>query len=146
MEALFHYIFLRVFCYSTESEEKVRESLVFAGYGNKNEDAEVEVQALEGSFGDEIKVMELKIKKARDMKNLWRNIIPFLDVDDADKSIDEECFFHMRLSKEGAFNGHIMPADDNNIISLKGKVKSFPSSRENAVSIIKDAISRYHKN
>jgi len=104
MEALFHYILLRVFCYPTESEEKVREALLLLGYGNKEVEAKIEEQVVEGSFGDKIKIMELKIEKAREIKNLC------------------------------------------NVISFKGKIKAYPSSRENAISAITDAISRYHNN
>ena len=146
MEALFHYIFLRVFCYSTESEEKVREALLFLGYGDKKAEAKIEEQVVEGSFGDKIKIMELKIEKAREVKNLCRNIMPFLELRNIGNGIDDECFLHMRFSKEKAFEGHAALANDNNIISFKGKIKAYPSSRENAISAITDAIYQYHNN
>jgi len=146
MDALFHYVLLRTFCYSTESEERVRETLLFLGYGNKKAEAKIEEQVVEGSFGDKIKIMELKIEKAREVKNLCQNIIPMLDIKNLENNVDEECFLHIRFSKEKAFGEHISPADDNNVISFKGKIKSYPSSRENAISSILDAISRYHNN
>jgi len=146
MEALFHYILLRVFCYPTESEEKVREALLLLGYGNKEVEAKIEEQVVEGSFGDKIKIMELKIEKAREIKNLCQNIMPLIELRNVGNGIDDECFLHMKFSKEKAFGGHVALANDNNVISFKGKIKAYPSSRENAISAITDAISRYHNN
>jgi len=146
MEALFHYVLLRVFCYSTESEEKVREALLFLGYGDKEAETKIEEQVVEGSFVDKIKIMELKIEKAREIKNLCQAILPLIESRNAGSGVDDECFFHMKFSKEKASEGHVSLANDNNIVSFKGKIKAYPSSRENAISVITEAISKYHNN
>ncbi len=147
MESPFHYILLRIFCYPTEAEDKVREALLFVAYGKKAEAANrMEEHTLEGSFGDKIKVMEIKIEKARDIKNFCRNIFSLLDEKRIGRNVDDRCFFNFRFSKEKALEGHIVTAYDNNAISFKGKIKAYPSSRENAMNSIAKAMHEYHNN
>jgi len=148
MEAPFHYILLRTFCYPTEIRKTVRKSLVFIACGEHGEDmpANVEERPLEGSFGDKIIIMEIKIDRARDIKEFCRRAFPMLDVANIDTRIDNNLFLNLRFSKEKAAEGHMDFAHDGNIIFLKGKIKAYPASRENALNTITEAVREYHNN
>ncbi|MEA2054419.1 MAG: RNA-binding domain-containing protein [Candidatus Thermoplasmatota archaeon] len=146
MEAPFHYILLRTFCYSTESENKVREAILFIAYGKNDAEEKIEEHVLEGYFGDKIKIMKLKIENARTIKNFCLRVLPMLDIKKIDESIDEDCSFHLKFSKEKALDGFIALAEDNNAVSLKGKIRVYPSCRESAIGKIMAAVHGYHNN
>lgn len=147
MEVPFHYILLRTFCYPTEIRETVRKSLVFIARGDGDDmPANVEERPLEGSFGDEIIIMEIKIDRARDIKEFCRRAFPMFDVANIDTRIDNNLFLNLRFSKEKAAEGCMDFAHDGNIISMKGKIKAYPASRENALNTITEAVGEYHNN
>lgn len=145
MENPFHYILLRTFCYPTELRDRVRRAILFIAFGEGGEAGETEERILDGSFGD-IMVMEVRIEKARDIKDFCRRVFPMVDADDVGTDVDDNLFFHLKFSKEAAAEGKMDFAYDSNIVYVKGKIRAYPSSRENALDRITEAVKEYHNN
>ena len=54
--------------------------------------------------------------------------------------------FFLRLDKQAAYEGRMSLGENDDIISVRGKIKSYPQSRENALrtmgSILQDVLDR----
>ncbi|NIA09533.1 MAG: hypothetical protein GWP10_07355 [Nitrospiraceae bacterium] len=148
MEAPFHYVVLRTFCYPTEIRDRVREALLFLAYGKTDEDRPVKLDehSIEGSFGNKIKIMEIKIEKANDIKNFCKHALPLINKQEIDGIVDNDCFLRLKFSKEKAMEKLVYLAYNGNIISVKGKIKSYPSSRKNAIAAMEKAVEEYRNN
>ena len=145
MENPFHYITVRTFCYPTELKDRVRKAISFIAFGGDGEAEKIEESVIEGSFGD-IVVMEARIERAKDIRDFCRRVFPLVDADDAVRDVDGNLFFHLKFGKEGAAEGKVVFAHDGNIIHMKGKIRAYPSSRENALGVISEAVREYHNN
>ena len=139
MESPFHYVRLTTFCYATEIRERVREALSFIAYGYSNDD-EIEENAIEGQFGDDIIVMHIRLDRSRDIRALSNRLLTLLSPDEVEAKVDDKWFFHLRFGKEAAFNGDLHPTEGTNVITLKGKIQVYPASRERAVACLREYV------
>ncbi len=129
----------RTFAHATEDESRVEQALRFVSGAE-----EVTKSRSEGYHGNPIVVVEARITRSKEMKSFFAS----LDAADMQKLIDtlelrvdEESMFFLRLDKQVAFEGRSVLADHDDIISVRGKIKSYPQSRDNALKVI-DAILR----
>ncbi len=129
----------RTFAHATEDESRVEQALRFVSGAE-----EVTKSRSEGYHGNPIVVLEAKISRSREIRNFFAS----LDTADVQKlldtlelRVDEESMFFLRLDKQAAFEGRTVMADHDDIISVRGKIKSYPQSRDNALKVI-DAILR----
>ena len=129
----------RTFAHATEIEDRVEQALRFVSGAE-----EVTKSRSEGYHGNPIVVVEARITRSKEMKSFFAS----LDAADMQKLIDtlelrvdEESMFFLRLDKQVAFEGRSVLADHDDIISVRGKIKSYPQSRDNALKVI-DAILR----
>ncbi len=84
--------------------------------------------------------MEVKVTDAKSIKALFRSLsredLSQL-LDSLDRRLDEESFFFLRLGKQEAFLRQFKMADGEDVIAIRGKVKSYPQSRENAMEVMR---------
>ncbi len=136
---MYHYgsmAFLRVhfrtFIQATESEDKVRKALTFIVA-----DAEKSEIRTEGHFGNSITIMEATISRNRDIKAFLKKLkgtgIIEEMLEKMDDRMDDNCNLHIRLSKDMAYEGQIVLADDRNIIDCSLKTGAYPANKENAM-------------
>ncbi len=134
----------RTFAHATEDESRVEQALRFVSGAE-----EVTKSRSEGYHGNPIVVLEAKISRSREIRNFFAS----LDTADVQKlldtlelRVDEESMFFLRLDKQAAFEGRTVMADHDDIISVRGKIKSYPQSRDNALKVIdvilRDALER----
>ena len=97
-----------------------------------------------GYHGNPITVMEAKITRSREIRDFFAS----LDTNDVRKlldtlelRVDEESMFFLRLDKQEAYQGRIVLGRGDDVISVRGKVKSYPQSRENAINAMRDFLS-----
>lgn len=134
----------RTFAHATEDEEKVERALKFASGAE-----EITKSRSEGYHGNPIMVMEAKITRSREIKGFLASL-PADDVrrllDTLERRVDDESMFFLRLDKQAAYEGHMALGENDDIISVRGKIKSYPQSRENALrtmrSILQDVLDR----
>jgi RNA binding exosome subunit len=134
----------RTFTHATEDEEKVEQALKLASGAD-----EITRSKSEGYHGNPIVVMEAKISRSKEIKEFFASL-PVEDVqrllDTLEIRIDEESMFFLRLDKQAAFEGRLTLGRNDDVISVRGKIKSYPQSRENALktmgSILQDVLDR----
>lgn len=134
----------RTFAHATENEDRVEQALRFVSGAE-----EITKSRSEGYHGNPIVVVEARITRSKEIKSFFAS----LDAADVQKLIDtlelrvdEESMFFLRLDKQAAFEGRAVLADHDDIISVRGKIKSYPQSRDNALKmidgILRDALER----
>ncbi|MDY6780823.1 MAG: RNA-binding protein [Halobacteria archaeon] len=131
----FHYVDLRVFCYATESEDRVREALELF----LPPDAEVERAESEGHHGDTIAVLSSRVENADDVRHVFGKVMEAPESeeieDEVDERVDDDCNFHLRLDKQAAYDG-VVEIDSNGGIDLRAKAEAYPAKREKAVDAV----------
>ncbi len=129
----------RTFSHATEDDRKVKEATLFACGCN-----EVTMDETNGYHGNRIKVLEARIsgkKVDAFFKRLDREDLELL-LDSIEKRVDEDSFFFLRLDKQLAYEHRLKLSDGEDVIAVRGKIKSYPKKRENSVKIMIHSIQR----
>jgi len=140
----FHYVLLSTFCYATEKPELVRQALKFVVTGSLHTEWPLEQNNAEGHFGDQLIVLTTRLDVAQAMRDFCFRVIAPLGLEEFVKHIDDNCFFHLRFSKEEALQGQLKSSDTASVIIVRGKIRAYPARRENAINIIQDILAHYH--
>lgn len=128
----------RTFAHATEDEEKVAQALEFLSGTD-----EIEKSRNEGYHGNPIIVMESKISRSREMRDFFASLpTPIIQrlLETLDIRIDDESMFFLRLDKQAAYREIIELGVDDDIISIRGKIKSYPQSRDNALKMMESIL------
>jgi RNA binding exosome subunit len=125
----------RTFAHATEDPDRVEKALKFVSGAE-----EVKRSNSTGYHGNPIVVMEARVTEGKNIKSLFRS----LDKDDLsklletlDRRLDEESFFFLRLDKQEAYQGRFKMTEGEDVIAVRGKVKSYPQTRENALEVMR---------
>ncbi len=128
-------LYFRTYAHATEDAEKALAAMKFA---SGQED--IETRDTSGFHGNPIKVLEVRVKRGKDIDGFFRR----MDKEDvekmlvtAEKRMDEDSFFFLRLDKQEAYLGHLKIADHDDVIAVRAKVTSYPKSKEGALRIMK---------
>jgi RNA binding exosome subunit len=121
----------RTFAHATEDETKVIQALKFASGAE-----EVKSSKTTGFHGNPLLVLEVKVTEGKKIKAFFQS----LDKQDVrkllgtlDKRVDDDSFIFLRLDKQEAYQGRIRMAEHDDVIAVRGKIKSYPRSHENAL-------------
>lgn len=128
----------RTFAHATEDPERVARALKFIS-GN---DDIIRSSSI-GYYGNPIIVMETRVTDSKRIKALLRSLgADALKVmlDSLDRRLDEESFFYFRLDKQEAYLERFVLTDGEDVIAVRGKVKSYPQSRENAMASMRNIL------
>jgi RNA binding exosome subunit len=125
----------RTFAHATEDPDRVEQALKFVSGAD-----EIKKSNSTGYHGNPIIVMEARVTDAKSIRALFRS----LTKDDLSKMLetldlrlDEESFFFLRLGKQEAFQGQFKMVEGEDVIAVRGKVKSYPQTRENAMATMR---------
>ncbi len=131
MQGTFHWMRVQLFCYATENEELLGETMTEL-LGTD----EFDIEITEGEQGNRIIVMQMELKKQRQFDNIFstlgEKVINAL-IKDIENRVDEDCVFYTRLDKQKAVRGEWKPAHHGDVISITGKVVSHPARKEIAI-------------
>ena len=139
-----HSLRFRAFCQATEDEEKVARAVLFTS-GAEKED--IERTKCTGYHGNPILLLEVVVTKAKMVKNVFLRLSPedraelLRTIEDR---VDEECTFYFRLDKQEAFLSRIFlgeKEDENDVIAVHGKVKTYPKTRDGALEVMREFLS-----
>ena len=126
----FHYLDLRAFCYATEDEPRVEAALRTL----LPAEFPIERSMTEGHHGDRIVVLEARVERADEVRTVLDRILETATVAELEGTLtdrmDEDCAFFVRLDKQAAYRGSARLGQG---IQLRGKVESYPASREAAI-------------
>ena len=124
----FHWIRVQTFCYATERQELLEETM--AGLLG---DVEFEEEISEGEHGETMLILEARLTKQKEFKALFSKLgadIRSWIKEDIDNRVDDDCMFYMRLDKQKAVQGEYVPAHHGDVISITGKIQSHPARRD----------------
>lgn len=130
----------RTFAHATEDESKVEQALKFASGAE-----EIKKSSTAGYHGNPITVLEARVTDSKKIKALFSRLSPEEVkqlLGSLERRVDDESFFFLRLDKQEAFQGRLKLADHEDVIAVRGKVKSYPQSRENAVKAMTSLLER----
>ena len=133
----FHYVDLRAFCYATEDEKRVEQSLrTFLP-----EDFPMERAENEGYHGDRIVVLSARVENADDVRHVLSRLAELDDLggllNELDERVTEDCELYLYLDKQAAFSGRVAPGEG---ITLRGKVEAYPAKKDRAVETARETI------
>lgn len=128
MAGTFHWVKIRLFCYSTEDEIRLEELMTAIAGGNT-----FEKELTEGHHGNPMIIMESEITKDREIRpfftGLGKELLSEI-LDDLDDKIDDDCVFYLRLDKQRAVGGEYRIAHHGDVISVTAKIVSHPARKE----------------
>ncbi|QLH74022.1 MAG: exosome protein [Methanomassiliicoccales archaeon] len=124
-------VYFRTFVHATEDEGKVLQALKnVSGLDEYHKDVTT------GYHGNKILVLEgnLKDKKAikRFFSSFSKDDIRAL-IDTIESRVDDECQIFARIDKQKAYLGELVLTKGDDIISVRGKVQTYPKKREVAI-------------
>jgi RNA binding exosome subunit len=127
----------RAIAQATEVEARVLKAMEFAS-GTK----EITTTRTSGHFGTPITVFEVELLKAQEIRKFIDRLgstgILSQLAGQADARTDEDCAFHFRFDKQGAFLGTLALAESRDVIDVRMKVGIYPASRDGAVRVISE--------
>ncbi len=128
MQLTFHWVRVQVFCYATERQELLEETMAeLLGTEEFTEDVS------EGEHGDTMLILEARLTKQKEYNALFRKLGPEIRSwikEDVENRVDEDCVFYMRLDKQKAVQGIYEVAHHGDVISITGKIQSHPARKD----------------
>jgi RNA binding exosome subunit len=95
----------------------------------------------EGFHGNKIIILHAEVKAAKKIRDFFHR----LETEDIrmiqetlELRVDEDCTFYLRLDKQKAFLGQLVVLETGDVISINGKIKSYPKRRETAMLAAKE--------
>jgi len=143
MQGIFHWLKIQTFCYATENEDLIHDTMVEL-LGND----EFEVDICDSEHGNHLIILQDELKKQKDFISLFSKFTPYLVKrisDDLDNRIDDDCVFYLRLDKQRAVKGEYVIAHHGDVISITGKVVSHPARKHIAVDNMKKFLSELNQ-
>ncbi len=140
---MFHYVLLHAIVHSTEEIGRVISALRFLL--QVDDDDVVSQSRVKGHYGNEMVLLEAKLTKSKDIRrflDLISDQLPPSDLSrlrsEMSERVDDECVLHIRFDKQEAFMGRLALAKRGDVISARLKIKAYPASKENALSVISE--------
>lgn len=136
MQVAFHWVRVQTFCYATERQDLIEDTLKeLLG------DIEFEEEITESEHGNTMMILETRITKQREFADLFsklgNDILDYI-LDDIENRIDEDDMFYLRLDKQKAVQGVYEVAHHGDVISIFGKVQAHPARKDVAVQVLSE--------
>jgi RNA binding exosome subunit len=126
----------RTFCHASEDLDKVMTALE-----NTVGKSAIRISRTEGHHGNPISILETTVEDAEGIDTFFSK----LDLEDVDEflsslssRIDDSCNLFIRLDKQAAFKGETKLGRNDDVISVRVRVRSFPSKCEVAASAVRE--------
>ncbi|MEB3844340.1 MAG: hypothetical protein LRS48_01495 [Desulfurococcales archaeon] len=136
---------LRVYVHSTESEEKVMRAIENVVGSDILSTAEVRVENATGHYGNNIKIITIKVKN-NNAEQLLNRILSKLGKADLlalsstlEERVDKEGTLFFRLSKQDAFRGDLVLYEADDVIHVS---IGFQGRRKKALTEYQEALKR----
>ncbi len=138
MQVTFHWIRVQTFCYATEKQDLIEETLKeLLG------DIEFEEEITESEHGNTMMILETRITKQKEFTELFtklgKDILAYIE-DNIEDRVDEDDMFYLRLDKQKAVQGIYEVAHHGDVISIFGKIQAHPAKKEVAVKTLGEFI------
>ncbi len=139
MQTTFHWIRVQTFCYATEKQDLIEDTLrELLG------EIEFEEEVSESEHGNTMMILETRITKQKEFTELFSNlgndVLDYI-LEDIQNRVDEDDMFYLRLDKQKAVQGIYEAAHHGDVISIFGKVQAHPAKRDVAIKVLAEFIS-----
>ena len=128
--------------YSTEDREKVGEAIATLFPF----EFEILTSKAKGHYGNPLEFLEVEIKKKKEIKEFWSNLMNLLAkqkeiiLNTIEDKLDEQNVLHLRIDKQKAYLGEVELVDGGDAIVVKVKVVTYPAKREKVIEAIKSML------
>ena len=138
MQTSFHWIRVQTFCYATERQDLIEDTLKeLLG------EIEFEEEISESEHGNTMMILETRVTKQREFTELFSKlsdeVLDFI-LENIDNRVDEDDMFYIRLDKQKAVQGIYEIAHHGDVISIFGKVQAHPAKKEVAVKVLREFV------
>jgi len=144
VQVTFHWVRVQTFCYATERQDLIEDTLKeLLG------DIEFEEEITESEHGNTMMILETRITKQREFTELFSKLSDeVLDyiLEDIDNRVDEDDMFYLRLDKQKAVQGVYEIAHHGDVISIFGKIQAHPAKKDVAMRVLSDFVKDIRKN
>ncbi|MBR4504804.1 MAG: exosome protein [Candidatus Methanomethylophilaceae archaeon] len=134
----FHWIRVQTFCYATERQELLEETMAeLIGSDEFTEDIS------ESEHGDTMLILEARLTKQKEFRALFSRLGPEIlswIKEDMPNRVDEDCIFYMRLDKQKAVQGIYEVAHHGDVIAITAKIQSHPAKKDVAEGIMAEFV------
>ena len=124
----FHWIRVQTFCYATERQSLLEETMAEL-VGQDGFEEEIS----EGEHGETMLILEARLTKQKEFKALFAKLgeeIRAWIKEDMDNRVDDDCMFYMRLDKQKAVQGVYEVAHHGDVVSITGKIQAHPARKD----------------
>ncbi|MCD6493638.1 MAG: exosome subunit [Archaeoglobaceae archaeon] len=138
-KAKIEHITVSAVVYSTEDREKVGEAIATLFPF----EFEILRSKAKGHYGNPLEFLEVEIKKKREIKEFWENLVNLLKdqkeiiLNTLEDRLDEQNVLHLRIDKQKAYLGKVELIDGGDAIVVKVKVVTYPAKREKVIEALK---------
>ena len=131
---MFSRIYLRVFCYPTEEEIKVKAALLFIAFGKTDPLLQQHIRQKMSSDKSRFPIIfEVVLEKNQDIKKFSGRLHQMFLPEKLEEAIDDNCNLFLRFSKQDAFHKKALLIKHGDSIFCKAKIKVFPSKKQQAI-------------
>ena len=133
---MIQYLYFRCISHATEDINRVKKAMEFVtGHNNFKMTKE------KGYYGNDIVIMEIEIKKKKEIYEFWKRmkymgivdeILPLLD-----ELVDEHGTLYLRFDKQEAYLGRFSIVARGDCIAMRAKIKSYPMKKSRAIENFK---------
>jgi hypothetical protein len=129
-------ILVEAFVNATEDEPRVREAI----RNVLGEDVDLQVQTVEGSFGNPVTILRARIERRKEVERAMDHMsgTEFFarSLERAEERLDEGGVYHLRIDKASAYLGHPGLWQGGESVEVRIKVTTYPFSYPEALSFI----------
>ncbi len=138
---MFHSVELRAYAHATEDEARVEQAIRTLWPAGT-----MKVERLEGHHGNPLLLMVCRIDRRDDLDAFWRRLkeagaVPAI-LKDLDERVDDQAVLHLRVDKQGAYEGRVELARHDDVIAVRAKVVAHPAKKTTAVRTVREYLSR----
>ena len=128
MQTAFHWVRVQTFCYATERQELLEETMAeLVGPDGFTEDIS------ESEHGETMLILEARMTRQKEFRSLFSKLGPEILSwirEDMANRVDEDCIFYMRLDKQKAVQGIYEAAHHGDVIAITAKIQAHPAKKE----------------
>lgn len=137
--ALFTHVYFRIFCYPTENIERIKDALLFVGFGETIPD-EIDLHELNSSKESKTPVIvyELILEDKQHIYNFEKKICKHISISYLEERIDNKCFLYLRWDKQKAYKKNLCLSESGDTIYCKAKIQVYPAKKAIAVKKLGD--------
>ncbi|RLI79533.1 exosome subunit [Archaeoglobales archaeon] len=128
--------------HSTENREKVGEAIATLFPF----EFEIFTSKAKGHYGNPLEFLEVEIKKKKEIKEFWDNLMNLLGnqremiLNTVEEKLDEQNVLHLRIDKQKAYLGDVELIEGGDAIVVKAKIVTYPAKREKVIEAIKSML------